>query len=187
MTTSVAVEELYVCALLGTRSVIEGVDFTDEALTSLSMSDVVYSGCNFGARSFYTSELDNVTFKNCNFRRSLFNMTSFYNSQFINCDVTEADFYCSEIHRTAFSDTPLHDAKLFHALVPDSLVLPAGYTRDRRHNAPANPSLVLYDPLWIAQLPSQTGASPGAAALLLEEHQGETPNTIAALLRALVA
>jgi uncharacterized protein YjbI with pentapeptide repeats len=112
-------------------------------------------------------------------------MTSLYNCQFTNCDIALADLCNSELHHTTFINTPLHATRLFHALVPDSLLLPTGYVRDRKHNAPANPSLVIYDPLWVASLPRLTGASRAAVNLFLEEHTGETPTLITAMLRAL--
>jgi hypothetical protein len=149
------------------------------------MTNVIYENCNFVDTPFYTSELTNVSFVSCNFRLANFNMTSFYNCEFTNCDLTDADLYCSEFHNTSFTDSPLEHARLFHALVPSSLLLLAGYARDRKHNAPINPSLVIYDPAWVAALPEETGASPAMVDLLLDEHSGQTPTLITALLHAL--
>lgn len=172
------------------RLQVKDIDFTNVASTTpLTTSDVIYENCNFAEIFFRTSELSNVTFKDCNLRGAVLNRTRHFHTEFINCDLSQADFYFAELHSTTFINSPLEDAHLLHALVPSSFTPPTGYVVDHEVGQFLDQILdiVVYDSLWLSDLPGLTGVTDAAVRALLGEHPNITPRSLFALLAALSA
>ena len=167
---------------------IADVDFTNvDNHEHFRTDDVIYENCDFSGCYFEASKLSNVSFIKCNLRRALLNKTKHFYTAFVDCDLAGADFYFAELYSTTFTNSPLDDTHLLHAIVPATTQLPPGYTTCYQASADLGSllDLVVYDHAWLINLPKETGASEQSVATLLSEHPRATPRELFALLKAL--